>query len=95
MLTGKQLRTELRTWLSPPNPSINHNTACDLQHKGTAAWFIQGNKFKEWKKNGSLLWIRGNRMFLHPCQSFMTVDVHLIFHFSAGSGKSILWYATS
>ena len=27
-------------------------------------WFIQGNKFNDWKKNSSLLWIRGNRTFL-------------------------------
>jgi len=79
MLTGEQKRTKFRTWLSPPNPSVNHNTACDIQHKGTATWFIQGSKFKEWKKNGSLLWIRGNRMFLPACQYFTTVNVRLIF----------------
>ena len=92
MLTGNQLRGELREWLSPPNPSINHNTACDIKHEGTAMWFIQGNKFKEWKKNGSLLWIRGNRVFL-PCQLFITIKVFPLL--SAGSGKSILWYAAS
>jgi len=63
MLTGNQLREKLREWLSPPNPSINHNTARDIQHEGTATWFIQSNKFNEWKKSGSLLWIRGNRVF--------------------------------
>ncbi|KAH9985049.1 ankyrin repeat-containing domain protein, partial [Russula compacta] len=52
--------SELRTWLSPPDPSINHNTACETQHDGTARWFIQGSTFRDWKKNGSLLWIRGN-----------------------------------
>jgi len=73
------MRTRLRTWLSPPNPSVNHNTACDIQHKGTAAWFIQGSKFQEWKKDGSLLWIRGNRTFLPACQLFPTIKVRLIF----------------
>ncbi|KAI0292974.1 hypothetical protein B0F90DRAFT_193057 [Multifurca ochricompacta] len=28
-------------------------------HPGTAAWFIQGHTFSEWKKTGSLLWIHG------------------------------------
>ncbi|KAH9969910.1 hypothetical protein BC827DRAFT_1372614 [Russula dissimulans] len=55
-----QLRDKLRTWLAPPNPSINHSTACDIQHDGTANWFIRGDTFGEWKQNGSLLWIRGN-----------------------------------
>jgi hypothetical protein len=59
--TGNQSREKLRTWLSPPDPSINHNVACDTRHEGTAKWFIQGETFDDWKRNGSLLWIRGNR----------------------------------
>jgi len=56
-------------------------------------WFIQDNKFKEWKKSGSLLWIRGNRKLFLSCQNFMTVEVFP--GFPAGSGKSVLWYAVS
>ena len=65
--TGDQLREKFRTWLSHPDPSINHNTACDIQHEGTAMWFIQGNTFNDWRENSSLLWISGNRTF-SPCQ---------------------------
>ncbi|KAH9966864.1 hypothetical protein BC827DRAFT_705047 [Russula dissimulans] len=65
-LTRNQLREKLRTWLSPPDPSINHNTARETQHRVTANWFIQGNTFRDWKKNGSLLWIRGNRTSARP-----------------------------
>jgi len=64
-----QSRTELRQWLAPPNPSINHNTACGTQHDRTAEWFIRGSTFDEWKTNGSLLWVRGNRMLLLPCHT--------------------------
>ncbi|KAI0280253.1 hypothetical protein BC826DRAFT_963212 [Russula brevipes] len=60
MPTGNQLRQNFWTWLSPPDPSINHNTACKTQQSGTARWFIEGSTFREWKENGSLLWIRGN-----------------------------------
>ena len=74
MSTGNQSRTELRKWLAPPNPSINHNTAHDAQHDGTANWFIQGHTFDEWKTNGSLLWIRGNRMLFLPRQTFVTAN---------------------
>ncbi|KAH9999678.1 hypothetical protein BJV74DRAFT_166914 [Russula compacta] len=55
-----QSREKLRAWLCPPNSSINHNTACETQHSGTASWFIRGDTFQQWKKNGSLLWMRGN-----------------------------------
>ena len=58
-LTGQQLERKLRAWLSPPDPFINHSTACEIQHCGSATWFIQERTFQEWKtqKNGSLLWI--------------------------------------
>src|SRR6266849_1839235 len=63
-LTGNQLRQDLRRWLSPPNPSTNHNIACNAHHKGTATWFFEGRTYKEWKSTGSeaLLWIHGKRV---------------------------------
>ncbi|KAH9984810.1 hypothetical protein BJV77DRAFT_1035573 [Russula vinacea] len=54
------MQEKLRSWLSPPDPSVNHNIACKTQHSGTATWFIQSSIFQDWKKNGSLLWVRGN-----------------------------------
>ncbi|KAI0301669.1 hypothetical protein B0F90DRAFT_1950194, partial [Multifurca ochricompacta] len=54
-----QLRQDLRRWLSPPDPSINHNIACGAHHSGTASWFFQGSIFSDWKSSGSLLWIHG------------------------------------
>ena len=66
VLTGNQLRQDLRRWLSPPDPSINHNIACSAHHKGTATWFFEGTTYKEWKSTDSesLLWIHGKRV---PC----------------------------
>ena len=43
--------------------------------------------------SGSFLWIRGNRMLLLHCHTFMIAN-HLS-GFSAGSGKSILWYVVT
>jgi hypothetical protein len=57
----KQLRESIHKWLSPPDPSTNHNIACDTQHKKTATWFFEGNIYQEWKSNGSLIWIHGKR----------------------------------
>ncbi|KAI0301356.1 hypothetical protein BC826DRAFT_988966 [Russula brevipes] len=48
-----QLREGLRTWLSPPDPSVNYNTASDAH---TTLWFTESNAFKNWKSSGSLLW---------------------------------------
>jgi hypothetical protein len=62
-LLGKQLRDDLHKWLSPPDPSKNHNIACGTHHKKTANWFFQGKIYQEWKSTGSLLWVHGKRLF--------------------------------
>ena len=62
--TGNQLRDSLFRWLSPPDPSINHNIASKAHHKGTAEWLLQGSIFNQWKSTGSFLWIHGKRAFL-------------------------------
>jgi len=53
-----QLRRDSRSWLSPPDPSTNYNTACETHQDGTAMWFFRG-MFTEWNAKGSLLWIYG------------------------------------
>jgi hypothetical protein len=52
-------------------------------------WFIQGSTFEEWKENGSLLWVRGNRAF--SFLSFPFVAITYSPGLAAGSGKSVLW----
>ena len=90
---GNQLREKLQQWLSPPDPSINHNIARKVHHEGTATWFFQGSIFKEWKSAPSLLWVHGKRTSLllfitfaySPCTPVLV----------AGSGKSVLWFVIS
>ena len=65
IITGNQLRQDLRKWLSPSDPSINHNIACGAHRKQRADWFFQGSIFTKWKSDGSLLWLHGKRMFLY------------------------------
>ena len=76
ILTGTQLRQDLHRWLSPPDPSTNHNIACNAHHKGTATWFFEGSTYKEWKSTSSepLLWVHGKRAPL----SYSTAQRHLI-----------------
>jgi uncharacterized protein YoxC len=64
IFTGNQLRDSLLRWLSPPDPSINHNIASKVHHNGTTQWFFQGSIFQQWRSAGSLLWIHGKRTFL-------------------------------
>ena len=64
-----QLWESIHKWLSPPDPSTNHNIACGTHHKKTATWFFQGNIYQEWKSKGSLLWIHGKRA---PCPNFLS-----------------------
>ncbi|KAF3935527.1 hypothetical protein ABW19_dt0201550 [Dactylella cylindrospora] len=58
-LALNQKREKIRNWLSPPDPSINYNQALQRRHKGTGSWFLEGNDYKEWKKQGSFLWLNG------------------------------------
>ncbi|KAI0263886.1 hypothetical protein BGY98DRAFT_1045009 [Russula aff. rugulosa BPL654] len=64
-----QLRDCVHKWLSPPDPSTNHNIACGTHHKKAATWFFQGNIYKEWKSKGSLMWIHGKRA---SCPTFLS-----------------------
>jgi len=65
IFTGKRLRDSLLRWLSPPDPSINHNIAAKAHHYGTSRWFFQESIFKQWNTVGSLLWVHGKRAFLY------------------------------
>ena len=87
-LTGDQLRKDLRNWLSPPDPSVNYNTATDARHEGTA---LACDAFKDWKMSNSLLWIYGKRAFPCPSSSHYLMDLFS----TAGSGKSVLRFVTS
>jgi len=62
ILSGNQLWESTHKWLSPSDPSTNHNIACGTHHKKTATWFFQGRIYQEWKATGSLLWIHGKRL---------------------------------
>jgi len=55
------MQKDIRSWLSPPDPSMNYNITRGAHHSGTAEWFIHGGTFEEWKAMGSVLWIDGKR----------------------------------
>jgi hypothetical protein len=75
------LRDDIHKWLSPPDPSTNHNIACGTHYKKVATWFFQGSMFREWKSSasGSFLWIHGKRA---PCPNFHPIIPDDILNFS-------------
>src|SRR5258707_13810795 len=89
VISGNQLRESIHKWLSPPNPSTNHNIACDTHHKRTATWFFEGSLYQEWKSKGLLLWIHGKRAL---CPKFTSDTVPSEgLDIVADSGKRTLW----
>jgi hypothetical protein len=91
IFSGSQLRESIHRWLSPPDPSTNHNIQCATHHKKTASWFFQGSIFQDWKSTGSLLWVHGKRLPRPLSQLTPLIRFCII----AGSGKSVLWSVDS
>jgi hypothetical protein len=89
--SGNQLRESIHKWLSPPDPSTNHNIACGTHQKKTATWFFEGSIFREWKSTGSFLWIHGKRL-PYPLSTRLPLMASCIV---AGSGKSVFWFVDS
>ena len=84
-LTGDDLQQDIFKWLSPPDPWKNHHIACESRHRGSAAWFIQGNTFSQWKASeahSSLLWVHGKRSLMLSYYVFAETET-----FRSGRGK--------
>jgi len=75
-LSGEQLREGSHKWLTPPDPSTNHNIACGTHHKKTATWFFQSKIYQKWMSTGSLLWIHGKRLS-PPLSNLIRSDIVL------------------
>jgi hypothetical protein len=64
LFTGSDLRERFLRWLSPSDPSTNHNITRKAHHDGTGQWFLQSSMYNEWKSSGSFLWVHGKRALL-------------------------------
>lgn len=73
-LAGGQMQRDIQRWLSPPDPSTNHDDFCKSRHDGTTSWFFESDALIEWKKTGSFkfLWIHGKRTVFNllACDSY-------------------------
>jgi len=96
LFAGNLLRDNLLRWLSPSDPSTNHNIATKAHHDGTAQWFFQGDVFTEWKSAGSFLWVHGKRVFLFVLKIAMSDLIISIVQRALGraySGSSFLTHS--
>jgi len=69
-----QLQRDVQHWLSPPDPSSNHDLFWKAHHDGTAAWFFESDVLAGWKSAGSLLWIHGKRAFSNHERALALMD---------------------
>ncbi|KAK3670456.1 hypothetical protein LTR78_009697 [Recurvomyces mirabilis] len=51
---------KLVNWLSPPDPSLNHNAARNKHEQDTGRWLLESGEYKQWKTSrANLLWLYG------------------------------------
>ena len=51
-------------WLTAPDHTAKHTSACGERAEASGSWLIQGETFKEWKcATNSFLWLNGIRTF--------------------------------
>ena len=55
------MQRDVQHWLTPPDPSTNHDFVWKAHHTGTASWFFDSDSLTGWKRAGSCLWIHGKR----------------------------------
>ncbi|KAJ7763140.1 hypothetical protein DFH07DRAFT_1018614 [Mycena maculata] len=54
------LEEKLWKWLKfPPDMTEKQHEMQKLHHEGTGGWFLDGRKFREWKENPGILWMKG------------------------------------
>jgi len=47
-------------WLAAPDPSPNYQKALKQQQAGTGCWFLDSEKYKNWKTDdASFIWLYG------------------------------------
>ncbi|KAH7411469.1 hypothetical protein BKA64DRAFT_704576 [Cadophora sp. MPI-SDFR-AT-0126] len=55
-----QRKRSILQWLSPVDPSINHQASLKIRQAGTNDWFLSCKEFANWRESkSSLLWLSG------------------------------------
>lgn len=60
LVRTNQISSHLLNWLSAPDATVDHNTACAKKHPGTGKWLIKSSKFSQWlTEENSIIWLSG------------------------------------
>ena len=60
LVKSNQMSSELLSWLSAPDATIDLNAACAKKYPGTGIWLIKSLEFSKWlTQENSILWLRG------------------------------------
>ena len=56
----EERKQQILQWLAAPDPSANHNKACQTKQRETGRWFIESANYINWKSHkSSFLWLHG------------------------------------
>ena len=56
----EKIERQIFRWLAAPDPSPNHNKACQSKQRETGSWLLESSNYIKWKKQrASFLWIHG------------------------------------
>ena len=56
----KRRKEQIFQWLAAPDPSSNHNKACQIKQRETGRWLIGSTSYIKWKEQrSSFLWLHG------------------------------------
>lgn len=57
---SEQGRAKIHSWLLPPDPSTNLNSAREQRHASSGSWFLEESSFCHWRTTrNSVLWLYG------------------------------------
>lgn len=66
-MTTDDYREKIVNWLNAPDPSSNHNKACQARQPKTGLWLLNSSEYEKWKtETDRILWLHGIRKYRSP-----------------------------
>lgn len=60
-VNADQVSIQVQKWLRAPDPTQNHNNACEKRHPDTGTWLLKNYSFTKWLHDEpSFIWIHGS-----------------------------------
>lgn len=63
-MTIDENKDNIINWLNAPDPSLNHNKACQARQPKTGLWLLNSSEYQKWKaETDRILWLHGIRKY--------------------------------